>query len=576
MGEHMWTTWVENEALDPTVRSELQELIDAGQQVALEESFAQNLRFGTGGMREKMGPGTNRMNIYTVRKASYGVAQWIRQTRPKQMWKIAIGYDGRRDSKRFAHEVACVAAACGIRAYLFIKASPTPFLSFAVRELTCGAGVMVTASHNPAEYNGYKVYDSEGGQVLEADAEQIMTEMNQCMDLFSIPVLTEQDARRSDLIHEVGSELETAYYRYLQPLLQVESAAKKSELTIVYTPLHGTGAQPVMTALRNAGYERVVAVEAQMALDAKFTHVQSPNPEDGVAYREAMQVAHSVNADIILATDPDCDRVGLMVKERDSEYTLLTGNEVGGLLLYDLLEHHRAERIHMTEPMAITTIVSSDFGEDVAASYGVRTERVLTGFKYIGAKIAQYERTGQQTFVFGYEESVGYLPLPFVRDKDAVQAAVAIANLAVRCKHEAGSVRAQLEQLYKRFGYYKDHLAGYQFVGRNGNERMKSLMEDFRERGIQAEGLDLEYEEDYQSLRRRNARTLEETPLHLPMSNVVKFRFANGDWIAVRPSGTEPKLKVYIGVKGSTNEEAEHRRRQFRQVVEARIAPYLN
>lgn len=574
LNEYRWSAWLQQETLDLALRQELEQMIEDGRETELQECFMQDLQFGTGGMREKMGPGTNRMNVYTVRKASYGVAQWIVHHRPKHMWKLAIGYDGRRDSKRFAQEVARVVAAFGVHSYVFTEARPTPLLSFAVRELGCGGGVMVTASHNPPAYNGYKVYGSDGGQVLEADALQIISEMEGCGDLFSIPRLSTEDMQVANLVHDIGVQIETAYYQQISSLFHAEPDAEKRKVTIVYTPLHGTGAQPVVSALHQAGYQQVVCVESQMPLDAAFTHVQSPNPEDASAYVEAIALAKSVSADIILATDPDADRVGLMVRTASGEYTLLTGNEVGGLLLYDLLKNRSNGELRAGST-AITTIVSSGFGEVVAKSFGVLTERVLTGFKYIGDKIGQYEKSGERAFVFGYEESVGYLVLPFVRDKDAVQTAVAIANMVVSCKRESGGVSEQLEQLYEQFGYFTDDLSGYLFTGLQGTERMKALMETFREDGLQVAGFHLESIEDYRSLICTRVQDGSTTQLHLPSSDVLIFRFAKGQWIAIRPSGTEPKLKVYIGVTASTKHEAEEKRVALVQAVQQRITPFL-
>lgn len=575
MNEPLWMAWMQNERLDPELRNQLEILIASERQDELLDSFAKNLQFGTGGMREKMGPGTNRMNRYTVRRASYGVAQWIKKTHPEQKWSAAIGYDGRRNSKHFAKEAARVFAACGVHAHIFQTARPTPFLSYAVRELDCGGGVMVTASHNPPVYNGYKVYNSKGGQILEADAQQIVAEMEHISDLFAIPVMTLQEVEESPFIHDISPELEARYYLELSPLFEVEPKESKAALKIVYTPLHGTGAEPVATALALAGFSQVIPVQSQMSLDAAFTHVQSPNPEEQVAFTEALTVAQAVDADIILATDPDCDRVGMMVRGDEGSYTLLTGNEVGALLLHDLFSVHPAQVDQGIKQTAITTIVTSTFGEVVAASYGVATERVLTGFKYIGDKISQYEKTNEHTFVFGYEESVGYLLLPFVRDKDGVQGAVAIANMAAACKRIEGSVLLRLKNLYQQFGFFKDHLAGYQFSGLDGQMRMQALMSEFREQGLQVEGFQLEFLEDYLSLVCTEVATKQATSLDLPTSDVVKFRFVSGDWVAIRPSGTEPKLKVYIGVRAESEKEAEDKRQRLLYAVEERVSRYL-
>lgn len=575
MAETVWRRWHGEARLLPPLRLELQTLIESGAQAELLDRFGEDLQFGTGGLRAKMGVGTNRMNVYTVRRATAGVVEWIRETAPRERRRLAIGFDGRRDSQTFAREIAGVAAARGVPACLFAAARPTPMLSFAVRHLQCAAGVMVTASHNPPEYNGYKVYGPDGGQVLPDDAERMVALMRQETDMFDVAALTPDDEQYRALVAILAEDVERAYYERLAPLMTAESAGNKDALTIVYTPLHGTGGETVPRALRLAGYNHVYTVPEQSALDDKFTFVRSPNPEEGVAYDRALVLAQERSADIVLATDPDADRVGMMARRTDGQYELLTGNEVGALFLAYYLEALSGQGRVPERGAVVTTIVSSDFGEAVARAYGVSTERTLTGFKYIGDKIGQYERNGNRQFVFGYEESVGYLLLPFVRDKDGIQAAVFLANMAASLKRRHGDLSIALQALHSRFGYYRDRLLSYTFAGRDGLQRMNALMFDLRRDPLQAQDAPLSAVEDYLTLLATDMTDGQQSALNLPASDVLKFRFTGDAWIAVRPSGTEPKLKVYIGVKGTDTQTANDQVERLQSVVEARLQAFL-
>ncbi|MHB1628830.1 MAG: phospho-sugar mutase [Bacilli bacterium] len=575
LAETAWRRWQGDRRLLSPLRDELQALMEAGAQAELLDRFAGDLQFGTGGLRAKMGVGTNRMNVYTVRRATVGVVEWIRDRMPRERRRLAIGFDGRRDSATFAREIAGVAAARGVTACLFAEARPTPMLSFAVRHLQCAAGVMVTASHNPPEYNGYKVYGADGGQVLPDDAERIVALMRQETDLFGIVALPPDHERYRALVAILGEDLERAYYDRLAPLLHVETAEDKDALTIVYTPLHGTGGATVPQALRLAGYNHVYAVPEQSALDEQFTFVRNPNPEEIVAYDRALLLAQERSADIVLATDPDADRVGMMARRSDGRYELLSGNEVGALFLSYHLETLSGQGTMPERGAVVTTIVSSEFGEAVARARGVFTERTLTGFKYIGDKIEQYEQNGTRHFVFGYEESVGYLLLPFVRDKDAIQAAVFLANMAASLKRRHGDLGTALEALYRRFGYYRDRLLSYTFAGLDGAQRMNALMADLRGDPLRARDVSLSTVEDYLTLLATAVADGRQSALQLPASDVLKFRFAGDAWVAVRPSGTEPKLKVYIGVKGTDLQTAADQLERLQSVVEARLQAFL-
>ena len=569
--ENVWDAWLREPRLDGGLRSELAALVGAGDRAELEERFAGDLQFGTGGMRAKMGAGTDRLNVHTVRKASQGVAAWIAARAEPDARRLAVCFDGRRQSREFALEAALVAARNGIAAYLFDAARPTPLLSFAVRFLGCAGGVMITASYNPPEYNGYKVYGSDGVQLLPAEAETIIGAMRAIPDLFAIARADEEEARRAGLLKSVPADVEEAYFAALRPLY----SRSAPPLRIVYTPLHGTGLALVPRALREAGFPDVRTVALQSRLDPEFTHVQSPNPEEPRAYDLALAEARAGGADLILATDPDADRVGVMAKD-GAGYRFFTGNEAGALLLDGYLRRLRRDGGLKPGATVITTNVTSDFGAAVAASYGVDTVRVLTGFKYIGARIGDYERSGGRHFVFGYEESVGYLALPFVRDKDSVQAAVLAAQVAAEHKAAGRTLAQALAELFARFGHYGDRLLGFAFAGQSGAARMEKLMDDLRRSPLSAPGLALSAIEDCLAGARVALPAGARENLDLPSSDVLKFYFGERGWVAVRPSGTEPKLKVYIGVKARSEEESRERLALLERAVEGRLASYLS
>lgn len=572
--EQVWQSWRQDERLDAQLMMELEGLSREDKREELQDRFSRDLEFGTGGMRAKLGVGINRMNVHTVRRATYGVVKWLVEKHPDKQ-KLAIGYDGRHQSREFAEAVAQVAAAFDVQAVLYRHPRPTPFLSFAVRHLQCGAGVMVTASHNPPEYNGYKVYGADGGQLLSEDADTIVSRMQEATDVFAVPFVAKNDLKYQRLVIETDDAIEEAYFREITPLFALIDEEVKSQLKVVYTPLHGTGAEVVPEALRRAGFSEVHTVLEQMRLDPDFSDTKSPNPEEKSAYDLAVKVAEDVNADVIFATDPDTDRVGVMARNNDGEYVLLTGNEVGALALDFYLEILQKTSRLPADGRIVTTIVTSDFGEEAAKHYGMVTERVLTGFKYIGDRINAYEREGNAHFVFGYEESVGYLALPFVRDKDAVQATVLMASMAASRKQRFGNLVAARDALFEKCGYFRDHLLGFTFIGQSGLVQMQHFMQELHETPIDISDLALIAVEDYLSLTRWDAVSGERTPLHLPEADVVKFFYRGGSWMAVRPSGTEPKLKVYLGAKGADLAEAERALQALHQALTLRIEPYL-
>lgn len=571
--ESIWQFWIGHQELDPVLRAELLGLIAAGANEELEERFGRELEFGTGGMRAKLGVGTNRMNVHTVRRTTAAVVKWLIAKHPAKR-NLAISYDGRHQSRVFAEAIAGVAAAHEVQAILYQQARPTPFLSYAVRHLGCGAGVMVTASHNPPEYNGYKVYGDDGGQILADDAETIVNLM-QAQDAFAVEYLEPVQSKYHEWVVETDEQLEMDYFRELAPLSGLVAKDAKEELRIVYTPLHGTGAEVVPEALRRAGFTHVFPVAKQMALDPDFQNTRSPNPEEPAAYELALEVAKEVDADIILATDPDADRVGMMARAASGEYVFLSGNEVGALALDFYLRTLREQGRLPLQGRVVTTIVTSDFGEAVAASYGIATERTLTGFKYIGEKIHLYETVGTGVFLFGYEESVGYLALPFVRDKDAVQAAVLLAGMAASDKQLVGSVVAARNELFRKHGVFQDRLLNFTFAGLEGPAKMEAFMASLRKQPLVIEGVELVAVEDYLLLERRELTTDLVTSLELPEADVVKCFFAGGSWLAARPSGTEPKLKVYFGGRGTNEADTASVMAAMDLALRERIQPFL-
>ncbi len=560
--------------LDAALQQELEAIIAGNDSEELQDRFAQDLEFGTGGMRAKLGVGINRMNVHTVRRATWAVVQWLIDKHPDKR-KLAIGYDGRHKSREFAEAVAQVAAALQVHAVLYVHPRPTPFLSYAVRSLQCGAGVMVTASHNPPEYNGYKVYGDDGGQILEEDAASIVHRMQSQSDIFAVPYMSPQDPEYQQWVVATDQALEEAYFHEIISLNHLASAEEQAALQIVYTPLHGTGAAVVPEALRRAGFAHVATVSDQMTLDPDFSYTRSPNPEEPSAYDLAVKVAGDAQADVIFATDPDCDRVGVMALDQRGEYVLLTGNEVGALAVDFYLETLQKSGRLPTDGRVVTTIVTSDFGEAVAAPYGVVTERTLTGFKYIGDRIHAYEMAGNAHFLFGYEESVGYLALPFVRDKDAVQATVLLAHMAASRKRLYGSLVAARDALFERVGYFQDKLLGFTFSGQSGHLQMQRFLDNLRATPIVTGVMELLAVEDYLPLKRVELATGHVSDLLFPKADVVKLFYQGGSWLAVRPSGTEPKLKIYLGAKGDSHNEAARALQALDSAFAERIQPFL-
>lgn len=528
-----------------------QELLKITDEKEIEDRFYKDLAFGTGGMRGIMGAGPNRMNRYTVSRATLGLANYLSEfTKPQK--SVVIAYDSRNNSEDFAKCAAEVLAVKGITVYLFDKITPTPVLSFAVRHLGCIAGIVITASHNPKEYNGYKVYDENGCQLVPSLADKVIARVQEITDYRAVPRLDFEVALQSGMIQLVGDEVLDAF------LAAVKTQAlytEPSKLKIVYTPLHGTGNIPVRRILKDYS---VSVVEEQAVPDGNFSTVRSPNPEEKDALNLAIEQAKTEAADLVLGTDPDCDRVGIAVRH-NGDYVLLTGNQVGALLA-DFVLRFKADTLNEKSTL-VKTIVTNDLGANIGRKYGLQIVETLTGFKYIGDQINRYEKTGEKEFVMGYEESYGYLVGTHARDKDAVVASMLICEMTAYHKNNGKTLVDALEEIYKEYGFYLDALDSFVLQGIDGVQKMNAVLDALRTRGTSAFP-DVETAQDFS-----------EGIGDLPKENVLKYLFRNGSWLAVRPSGTEPKLKVYYSVRGESHEAAAEQlsalREQMKAVVEA-------
>lgn len=528
-----------------------QELLKITDEKEIEDRFYKDLAFGTGGMRGIMGAGPNRMNRYTISRATLGLANYLSDF-PTPQKSVVIAYDSRNNSEDFAKCAAEVLAVKGITVYLFDKITPTPVLSFAVRHLGCIAGIVITASHNPKEYNGYKVYDENGCQLVPSLADKVIAHVQEITDYRAVPRLDFEVALQSGMIQMVGDEVLDAF---LDAVKTQALYTEPSKLKIVYTPLHGTGNIPVRRILKDYS---VSVVKEQAVPDGDFSTVRSPNPEEKDALNLAIEQAKTEAADLVLGTDPDCDRVGIAVRH-NGDYVLLTGNQVGALLA-DFVLRFKADTRNEKSTL-VKTIVTNDLGANIGRKYGLQIVETLTGFKYIGDQINRYEKTGEKEFVMGYEESYGYLVGTHARDKDAVVASMLICEMTAYHKNNGKTLVDALEEIYKEYGYYLDALDSFVLQGIDGVQKMNAVLDALRARGASAFP-DIETVQDFS-----------EGIGDLPKENVLKYLFRNGSWLAVRPSGTEPKLKVYYSVRGESHEAAAEQlsalREQMKAVVEA-------
>ena len=550
--------WLDYEALEPDMRAELEAIKDNEEEIR--ERFCQELTFGTAGLRGIMGVGSNRMNVYTVQRATSGLALYLLSTygRDAMQRGVVIAYDNRENSERFAKEAALTLNGFGIRTYVFDRLAPTPELSFAVKYRESIAGIVITASHNPKEYNGYKVYNEHGCQITGEMAEAILEKIDIYQELAALPVLMPYEtARNMDLYHEIGNAYHQVFQKaVLEQALLADSAAKEN-LNIVYTPLHGTGLGNVTAVLDKDGFSQVHVLECQKQQDSQFSTVHSPNPEDKEALKLAIAYAKELDADIVLGTDPDCDRVGIAVKNGD-DYTLLTGNQTGALLVDYVLSQKQLD----DKSVIIKTIVTSELGADIARDKDTHVIDVLTGFKYIGEKMTGFEKTRDYHFVMGYEESYGYLVGSYAKDKDAVVASMLICEMAAYQKAQGRTLLDRLEELYQQCGYYKDVVDSFTLPGTDGQEKITEIMDNLRAADASVfGGLTVAERKDY-------AEGVDD----LPKANVLKYFFADGGWMAVRPSGTEPKIKFYYSVKGESMKAAEDKVEFLRSAVKELMA----
>ena len=540
-----YNNWVENHYFDEKTRQELISIKEDEKEI--EDRFYKNLEFGTAGLRGIIAAGTNRINIYTVRRATFGLANYILKNTSKeeQARGVVIAHDNRFMSREFCIETANTLAACGIKAYIFDGLRTTPELSFAVRKLHTIAGVVITASHNPPEYNGYKVYWEDGAQVMPEIANAITEEINAIEDYSTIPTLSEEN---KDLVVLLDDKQDTAFIEAVKTQVIRKELVEKvgKEFKIVYTPLCGTGNVPVRRALKEAGFENVLVVKEEEMPDSNFAGIEYPNPEDKKALTRGIELAKAEGADLVMATDPDCDRVGVAVRTTSGEYAMLTGNQIGGMLTNYIIESQKAENKLKDNGVLIKTIVTSEFGADIAKSNNLEVMNVLTGFKFIGEKIKSFEENNnEKTYLFGYEESYGYLVGTHARDKDAVVASLLIAEMAAYYYSKGMSLYEGLQELYKKYGYFKEETISLTLAGKEGLEKIAEIISYFRNTNIESINNKKVVEvKDY-------AKGID----GLPKSNVLKYFLEDESWVAVRPSGTEPKLKFYIAVKG--NDEAE-------------------
>lgn len=566
--------WNNHVDMDSKLKEDL--ILMGENESACKEAFYSELGFGTGGMRGILGPGTNRMNIYTVRKAVKGLAHSLEeQFSDSKERGVVVAYDSRYMSQEFAVEAARVLGVHGIKTYVFETLRPTPLLSFAVRHLGTAAGIMITASHNPPEYNGFKVYNEKGSQISLDETNAIVSQINQVENELTVPVLSMEELVDKKLINWVKDEVDLAYLEHLITITKMDDPALAAEkdLQIVYTPLHGTGLGLVSEGLKQLNFQNVHVVEAQAVPDPEFTTVTSPNPEEPQAFMESIKLGNEVNADILLATDPDADRLGVAVKNAAGEYVVLTGNQLGTLLLDYILRHSKSETLENAR--MIKTIVTTELGRAVASHYGVETLDVLTGFKYIGEKINDYDTTGEE-FVFGYEESYGYLISSFARDKDAVQATVMACEMAQYWKNQGMTLLDALYALYEQHGYYKEGLESLTLEGAAGQEKIASIISDFRA-NVQADfgGIKTKYIEDYSVSKRIFPGTGKLEEITLPAENVIKYVLEDNCWICLRPSGTEPKFKWYFGAYGKTEAEVDGRLVALKEALDELIVQPL-
>ena len=535
----IYNQWLESDYFDAETKKELENI--KGNEKEIEDRFYTDLEFGTAGLRGIIAAGTNRINIYTVRRATFGLANYIikNTTEEEKNRGVVIAHDNRNMSREFCLEAANTLAACGIKAYIFDSLRTTPELSFAVRKLHTIAGIVITASHNPPEYNGYKVYWEDGAQVMPELASAITAEVNAITYYSTIPTIKEE---QKDLVVMLGAEQDTAFIEAVKTQVIKKELVKKvgQEFKIVYTPLCGTGNVPVTRALSEVGFKNVIVVPEEQNPDPNFAGIEYPNPEEHKALTRGIALAKAEGADLVIATDPDCDRVGVAVKTTTGEYALLTGNQIGAMLTNYIIESSKEENKLDPKATLVKTIVTSEFGADIARANNLDVINVLTGFKFIGQKIKSFEETGDKTYLFGYEESYGYLVGTHARDKDGVVASLLISEMAAYYYDKGMSLYEGLQELYKKYGYFREKTISLTLKGIEGLAKIKEIITYFRENDIK----------EFNNTKVVDLKDYQKGIDGLPKANVLKYFLEDGSWIAVRPSGTEPKLKFYVAVKG--------------------------
>lgn len=563
--KNKYNEWIESSYFDEETKLELRNISD--DEVEIKERFYKNLEFGTGGLRGIIGAGTNRINIYTVRKATRGICRYIDKKFGEEGKKrgVVIAHDSRRMSREFCEEAAATLAAHGVKAFVFNSLRATPILSFATRYLNCQMGIVITASHNPKEYNGYKVYSSYGGQICVDEANEIINEINSIKDLSSINRDEFESYVESSMITILSDDVDNAFNEEVMKQLRDKDMVKENgdKLRIIYTPIHGTGNIPVRRALKDSGFTDVTVVKEQELPDSEFSTVEYPNPEEREVFNIAIEMAKESNADLIIGTDPDCDRVGIVVRDNNGEYIVLNGNQTGAIIVNYLFTKMKEEENIPENATIVKTIVTSELGAEIAKYYGAEAIDTLTGFKFIGEKIHEYEDFGSITknFVVGYEESYGYLIGTHSRDKDAVVSSLIISEAALYYKLKGMSLYDVLLEIYEKFGYYKETLKSITLKGIDGIEKIAEIMKSFREdditsiAGIKVEKL-LDYKKGVDGL---------------PKSNVLKFILEDKSWIAIRPSGTEPKIKFYFGVCGNSEEDSANKVKSLMEYIEDKV-----
>ncbi|RKN78858.1 phospho-sugar mutase [Paenibacillus ginsengarvi] len=553
--------WMNDSFIDEHTKQELESL--RGSDKELEDRFYRDLEFGTGGLRGVIGAGTNRMNRYTVAKATQGLAQFIIGQAQRKPGSVVIAYDSRNQSPEFALEAALVLAGNGVKAYVFESLRTTPELSFAVRHLNASGGIVITASHNPPEYNGYKVYGRDGGQLVPHDAGQVLAQIEAITSFAAVKRMERSEAEAKGLLEWIGETVDEAFVQAVSSVSLHPDVIKSTsdDFRILYTPLHGAGNLSVRAVLERIGFRHVFVVPEQEKPDANFSTVKSPNPEEREAFTMALAMAPQTNPDIIIGTDPDCDRMGAVVRNDQGEFVVLNGNQSGAIMAYYVLSSLKERGELPDNGVLVKTIVTSEMGAVIAESYGVRVINTLTGFKYIGEKMTEFDRTGQYRFLFGYEESYGYLAGTYCRDKDAVLASMLICEAAAYFKSKGKTLYDVLQELYTKYGYFREALESRTMKGKDGLDKIKAIMEDWRSHPLaEVAGVPVVRVQDY-------SKGID----GLPAENVLKYTLADHSWFCLRPSGTEPKIKMYFAVQASSGEDAAGRLDRLRVSVMSRV-----